>query len=84
MKKQQFVDDQEQINVLLSISDEFYCKHVISATLFFVVKWGFYLFPGNSKSEKKDYLSVNQNSLSVFDLTEREFCLSDLEFPGNR
>ena len=56
--------------------------HGISATLFFVGKWGFYNFPGNSEFEKQNSLSANQNCLSVFDLAEREFCFSNLEFPG--
>ena len=56
--------------------------HGISATLFFVGKLGFYPFPGNSKFEKENSLSANQNSLRVFDLAEREFSFSNLEFPG--
>ena len=57
--------------------------HGISATLFFLSESEVYTsFPGNSKFEKQNSLSANQNSISVFDLTEREFCFSNLELPG--
>ena len=40
-------------------------------------------FPGNSKPQKENSLSASQNSLSVFNLVEREFSFWGLEFPGN-
>ena len=47
--------------------------HGISATLFFVEKWGFYPISRGSKPQKENSLSANQNSLSFFKLAEREF-----------
>ena len=57
----------------------FTVMHGISATLFFVGKWGFYPISRGSKPQKENSLSTNQNSLSFFKLAEREFSFWGLE-----
>ena len=54
--------------------------HGISSTLFFVRKWGFYPFPGNSKFEKENSLSARSKTIREFKLEDSEFRLEDSEF----
>ena len=54
--------------------------HGIFAKLFFSKSDNFDNFTKNSKFEKENSLSAYQNSLSVFDLAERQFSFSNLEF----